>query len=580
MDSKGFDSWRPQPKPTDLQTIGAKDIKSQFENSGIFTIPAGTTVLLRNQVCKTSKNIQCDITTSRYVKPGDKYSDSGELSLLPTSDEAHHEYLKNLAINKDIKSEESGKRSDGRGSGMRLRNGKYTQNPFREWLMDKSKNVGIEVNRLRKEAIRVILEQNPEISAALGNPDPSEENVPIFDIRVATDDEISLETVKLPSLVETDVETEKLKRLMDVYETFSIWRLYPQEYVIGSFRRGELEHNWDIKFAFNEFNEKEQRPIWSFACEDAYGKKLFVKAVTDPSHPWAPLESRREMFFYQEAQSEILREMEQAGLNIGMPILEKASGDGNIIVLSRIDGEDISAQHFEIKPDFDQEDAQNIHQFILKFHEKPLSWWRENAPEFLKTFGQSSEGGNPLEGEINGHKARFKERRALFESWVGEDYVRKMEEMLNSGAQFFQMDPEKPFEDQVTYVNNNMNAGSFMKGSDGKVYVMDWQVGKITHPAIASAYFIETLWQNPKLYDQVLRQTLDKFKNDKKSMEMLRYELVFLRLSGVAVRFYGGIASDQSKTTQEREHAENAMIDLAKRTTEAIDLEGVWKEYF
>ena len=576
MDGEKF---TPQPLPAGVKPKWEGSLKRAFEKGETYTLDAGDFVMVSggDKVCKLTTPVVCDLSATPYVPKDREYLEAGVVSLVPTSVEAHAEYLNQLEIAKEIEAEEARRPDE-----LKLQGEASIKNPYREMLLNRKAESEAKLKELRIKTARDILRQNPEIREALGNPDPEAEDLELFDLKIAVENEVSQKDVQVPEKTEKDWNQERLRRLMDVYEVLNNWGLYPKEYVIGSFRRGKLQNNWDIDFAFKEFEEKEQRPIWSFVCEDADGKSFFVKAVTDPTHPWAPLESKREMYFYQEAQSAILQEMEAAVLDIGMPTLEKTTDDGNIIVLSYIEGDDISAQHFEIKPDFDQGDAQTIHNFILKFHGKPLSWWRGKAPKFLDTFGDFLTE-DPLSKKLAAHRDLFnmrEDRLKLFTPLIGDQNVRRMRDMLEIGEKLFKLEEGKSSEDQVTYVNNNLNAGGFMKGKDGKIYVMDWQVGQVTHPAIASAYFIESLWQNPELYDKALRQTLGKYKNDEKAREFLRYELVYLRLSGVAVRFYEGIARDERKTSEEREHAKAAKVELAKRIIEAIELEGVWKDYY
>ena len=382
--------------------------------------------------------------------------------------------------------------------------------------------------------------------------------------------------------LQNDIGKERLANLLGVYETLANWGLHPKILVIGSYRRYGLKGDKDTEFLPAELKEGEQRPIWNFVSEGNEGKRSFVKAVVDPKDESVATyhDHRTEALFYQLVRNKVVDENRVKEINVDMPVLERVNEDKSVIAISLVDGADVANQHYEVKANLKPETANTIHKFILSFHDKSLAQWRQEIPEFANYFPLDATGDSLLEKELNNHRLRFESRKAKINELVGNEYIGKMEKMLEEGSIFFKLDPSQAEEDQLTLLNPNMNAGSFMEGNDGKIYAVDWQSFKISHPVTASAYFIETLWNNPELYDRTLTDTLEKFKGDRNAIEMLRYELAFLRLSGVAVRFYRPVAEDSLRSQEDRDHAKNAMEVLGNRLKEAIDKTGVWAKFY
>ena len=382
--------------------------------------------------------------------------------------------------------------------------------------------------------------------------------------------------------LQNDIGKERLANLLGVYETLANWRLYPKTLVIGNYRRYELKGDRDTEFLQAELKEGEQRPIWDFVCKGEDTKNSFVKAVVNPKDESVAVyhDHKTEAAFYEFVRDKVVEQNRAKEINVDMPVLERVNDDKSVIAISFVDGVDVANQHYEAKTNLISVTADTIHKFILSFHDKSLAQWRQEIPEFANYFPLDATGDSLLEKELNNHRLRFESRKAKINGLVGNEYIGKMEKMLEEGSKFFKLDPSQAEEDQLTLLNPNMNAGNFMEGNDGKIYAVDWQSFKISHPVTASAYFIETLWNNPELYDRTLTDTLEKFKGDRNAIEMLRYELAFLRLSGVAVRFYRPVAEDLQRSQEDKNHAKKAMEVLGNRLKEAVDKTGVWAKFY
>lgn len=381
---------------------------------------------------------------------------------------------------------------------------------------------------------------------------------------------------------ETPAYTGRLGFLEGAYGRLEQFGLTPQRVQVGNYRSYELTGLHDLGFLEGEVQEKEQRPRWIIFCTSRDGKKKVVKALVDP-HKYSTVESRRESLFYQEARVPLLASLPtNLQGRIGIPDIGRViEHDGGVsFEMDFIDGRAIGSYHYEAADDITRGDIDTMFEYISAFHNRPLSWWQENAPRYYQTVERHYESAEqlqrPMMAQLTDHRNRFKSRQQAIADLVGNDYAQKMAELINdpNNETLYSLPTE-----QLTVVIPDFNVGNFMKGSDGKIYHIDPEVARISHPAISCAFLIESLWHKPELYNYALGKALENI-TDIKMRELLRHELIYLRLSGVAVRFYG----DRVKTAMgdqespEFKHATIARQVLAERIKEAIDKRGVWTE--
>lgn len=346
--------------------------------------------------------------------------------------------------------------------------------------------------------------------------------------------------------------------------------LTPSEVLIGGYRT----HQWDAenpnKIVDTEVDEAEQRPVWILRCQNADGKPVIYKAQID-ENPNVAQSIQKDYAFYNQVLPHL-----QLPDGVSIPQAHRLVTEPlSAFELDTIQGERLGPTHYEARADLTHADLDHIFNFIETFHGHSESWWKEHAPEYYAML--QSPDLDIGKNELSGHRKRFAQRKepikALLDSEGSSTYVDKMDEMIvNQGCEDTFTWPDGT----TTVVNPDINMANILKDANGAMHFIDWEAVKLSHPILAYAYPLATLALDKSKHDYWLGKVVDKYKNDPQALEVLRYEMIYLRYSGVAVRFYEEIKENPETSPQDKAHAQEAQNSLALLAKEAIDQKGLW----
>lgn len=357
----------------------------------------------------------------------------------------------------------------------------------------------------------------------------------------------------------------------------------PERVLIGNYREYPLD-GFDPSFNDSEEGQGERRPSDVFICTDLGGEKRVFKAHVCPdTFGYASQDLHREVLFYQQARQPLLEGLPtELKDKIRLPTIGQVFDHGQpgvSFAMEFVDGAPMGSVHYEASGQVTREDVDTVLDYISYTHSHTAEWWREKAPGYFKTVEDTvSADTPPMMAELTAHRKRFDDRREGMKALLGDEYAAKMEEYIDSDDRTKQYSIPK---EQLTVVIHDFNVGNFMKDREGKIVPIDPAGARLSDPAIGAAFVIESLWEKPELFDYALKKALSSIP-DEKGRELLRNELMYLRLSGVAHRFYGerlkAASGDQSG--KEYRHCQKAREVLAGRIKEAFEKTGVWAEFF
>ncbi len=270
----------------------------------------------------------------------------------------------------------------------------------------------------------------------------------------------------------------------------------------------------------------------------------------------------KEAIIYKDILPEIYENLpENIKEKIVFPkILDDIKEDGRTraIVLEKMEGE-ICGNHDTTKKGlWDKSDIEAIISVIKEF--------QNIDPEKIKKAGFDR---LPYKDFYEAYNRKFDERSKPIKGLMGDDYVDKAKEILNSTEEIMARQPENLLSEDIFCFN-------IIKRPNGKNALIDWE-RPYTGKDISADYgkLISRLWTDPEIQEDAIEAALKTNEDNPDFKKLLKASLMFGEGGHMFKHYYGRLEHEDPAKKQE---AEKAIEVFKKIFVDILDNKGVWKD--
>ncbi|RLF34936.1 MAG: hypothetical protein DRM99_05605 [Thermoplasmata archaeon] len=359
--------------------------------------------------------------------------------------------------------------------------------------------------------------------------------------------------------IENKEEMERKEKLKDVYEDLFERELFPLKVLQGS----EII---DLTADKELYGVTSKRPFVVLEVgrigeidENKEIKRVIYKGEIKDAGPFQSI--KKEEIIYRDVLPEIYKNLpENIREKVAFPRLIdviKRNGETKAIILEKLDGIICGDHNTSKESIWDKKDIETICCLIKEFQKIDPEEIKKNFPEL------------PERDFLKVYKERLKERIEPVRKLLGEEYEKKMKELLQISEEIIEKQASTLLSEDIFCFNT-------IKMPNGRLGFIDWERPYIGKDVSADyGKLISRLWTNPELQKEAIKTALEINQENPYFKDMLRASLVLLEGGHMFRHYFKRLEDDDLR---KRKEAEKAVGVFKKLFKDILDNKGIWQE--